>query len=442
MLTDGYPSDALPVLNAPFAASALLVIAGLGIALQGHRHAAQLTRLEKALSLGVPWSVLWWYGATLVEIDQHVPVRYEASARILTVAITGLVFELCARRLRWNVGRMPALLSIPVLALLLLQYEPRMVAINPPGIDAGFAPRFEPALWRNPLAGGGFIAWPIYLIGMYFTLGRYARDNRSKADLVHAPALWALAAFAALLLAHLVRAMDGLGGSWAVAALGAGLVAVGGAGLRYLHLIQSESLRNVYLWQATGGLVAALAVWQLRTNILASGACEPLPYIPLVNPLDLVLALSFLCCLVWLHTAGLRRVFLVPAAFLWFNGMLARCVHHYADVPYAPQPLWTSATLQMALSVSWTLIGLGTVLWATQKRDRPVWFGGGALLAVVVGKLFLLDLAHLGTIPKIVTFLVVGVLLLVVGYFSPMPPLPKEPAEAPDPAPNAPAKGE
>jgi uncharacterized membrane protein len=44
------------------------------------------------------------------------------------------------------------------------------------------------------------------------------------------------------------------------------------------------------------------------------------------------------------------------------------------------------------------------------------------LLGVVVVKLFLVDLAQLSTPAKIGTFLVVGILLLLVGYLSPVPP--------------------
>ena len=43
-------------------------------------------------------------------------------------------------------------------------------------------------------------------------------------------------------------------------------------------------------------------------------------------------------------------------------------------------------------------------------------------MAVVVGKLFLVDLSGIGTVERIVSFIGVGLLMLVVGYFSPVPP--------------------
>jgi uncharacterized membrane protein len=53
---------------------------------------------------------------------------------------------------------------------------------------------------------------------------------------------------------------------------------------------------------------------------------------------------------------------------------------------------------------------------------RQSWLAGAGLLAVVVGKLFLIDLDGRGTVARIVSFLGVGLLMLVVGYFCPLPP--------------------
>jgi uncharacterized membrane protein len=47
---------------------------------------------------------------------------------------------------------------------------------------------------------------------------------------------------------------------------------------------------------------------------------------------------------------------------------------------------------------------------------------GAGLLGVVVVKLFLIDLAGHGSIERIVSFVAVGLLLLVIGWFSPVPP--------------------
>jgi uncharacterized membrane protein len=43
-------------------------------------------------------------------------------------------------------------------------------------------------------------------------------------------------------------------------------------------------------------------------------------------------------------------------------------------------------------------------------------------VAIVVGKLFLVELSASGTLQRIVSFIGVGLLLLIVGYFAPLPP--------------------
>ena len=49
--------------------------------------------------------------------------------------------------------------------------------------------------------------------------------------------------------------------------------------------------------------------------------------------------------------------------------------------------------------------------------------------AVVVAKLFLIDLSNIGGIERIVSFIGVGILMLVIGYVAPLPP--KSPAVTP-----------
>jgi uncharacterized membrane protein len=68
------------------------------------------------------------------------------------------------------------------------------------------------------------------------------------------------------------------------------------------------------------------------------------------------------------------------------------------------------------------------MLIATRIRARVVWLTGAALLVVVVVKLFLVDLASIGTIERIVSFVGVGLLMLILGYFSPLPPAAAETA--------------
>jgi uncharacterized membrane protein len=62
------------------------------------------------------------------------------------------------------------------------------------------------------------------------------------------------------------------------------------------------------------------------------------------------------------------------------------------------------------------------MVWANRIKFRKIWFCGATLLCCEVIKLFFIDLSGKGTIFRIVSFLSVGILMLIIGFFSPLPP--------------------
>jgi uncharacterized membrane protein len=65
---------------------------------------------------------------------------------------------------------------------------------------------------------------------------------------------------------------------------------------------------------------------------------------------------------------------------------------------------------------------MAAMLLGHKRAQRMVWAVGAGLLGVVVLKLFFVELADRGGLYRIVSFIVVGLLLLVVGHFAPVPP--------------------
>ena len=181
----------------------------------------------------------------------------------------------------------------------------------------------------------------------------------------------------------------------------------------------------------------------LVVNVTAHGDAPPLPYLPLLTPVDLAIALSFLALADWWMRVvrarppvwpGVWRSAIPPVltalAFVWLNGVIARSVVQWAHVPFSADALWDSTPFQVALSISWTLVALAGMLVCTRRGWRTRWFVAASLLGVTVAKLFAVDLSTLDTGAKIATFLVVGALLLVVGYLSPVPPAAAEGRQA------------
>ena len=65
---------------------------------------------------------------------------------------------------------------------------------------------------------------------------------------------------------------------------------------------------------------------------------------------------------------------------------------------------------------------MAMMIWATRQASRIFWFIGGGLLAATVVELFLFDLSHVTGIERIMSFIGIGLMLLLIGYFSPLPP--------------------
>jgi uncharacterized membrane protein len=190
-----------------------------------------------------------------------------------------------------------------------------------------------------------------------------------------------------------------------------------------------------YLWRAAVPLAVAVALGALAVAIHSNGNARPLPYVPLLNPTDITVALALAACALWLYrirqsdlaiSPGVRHVrwtlILSGMAFVAFNTVWLRVAHHWAGVPWDAERLFASFLVQTGYSILWTLLAMALMLMAHRRHARPIWMGGAALLGLTVAKLFLVDLSNRGGSERIVAFIAVGVLMLVVGYFAPIPP--------------------
>jgi len=187
------------------------------------------------------------------------------------------------------------------------------------------------------------------------------------------------------------------------------------------------------------GLALALAVWSLVTEFSMAGDVAPLPYLPLLNPVDIVQL--FVLLVLWRGWRAIRALpslteagvdprvpafALAAMGFLWLNASLLRTLHQWIRVPWSLAGMLQSTVTQTTLSIFWAGLALAAMLFATRKSDRQIWFAGAALLAIVIAKLFFVDLSSIGSIERIVSFIGVGVLMLVIGYYSPLPPRPSQ----------------
>jgi uncharacterized membrane protein len=194
-----------------------------------------------------------------------------------------------------------------------------------------------------------------------------------------------------------------------------------------------------YTGVGAAGLVLYLFFWTLGVNAM-DGSAHPLPYLPIANPIEITQCLALAAAAGWI--LFLKRVaperwrshdavvLLWPAwglaAFALLTAMLLRVLHHWVGIAWEFDEMVRSTTVQSALSIFWGLIALTGMVVGTRVRERPIWFASAALLGVVLLKMFLVDLSRTGTVARIVSFIGVGILMLIIGRFSPVPPARRE----------------
>ena len=197
-----------------------------------------------------------------------------------------------------------------------------------------------------------------------------------------------------------------------------------------------ERFQREYAVHAGLGVAALTLIGALIVACSASGNTAPLPYVPLLNPVDLCAFLAVASVALWLKRlrastlvsatspfrGGIALGVLAFAAFIVVNTVWLRFAHHFRDVAWNSSALADSFFVQAGYSMLWTLLGVGAMVWAHKKVQRMVWQAGAALLALTVVKLLIVDLENSGGGERIVAFIGVGVLMVVVGYFAPMPP--------------------
>ena len=394
-------------------------LSSLAIAAAGHVAAALRYRLREHgarraqfSTVALLWAMFFWFFAGLDWIHARLAADLEIRVALLFVAGTALLYELVHARLGWPAMRWAA--RLPWLA-----------------IPAALAFDFALGDVKHPFSGWLGLAWPVaWLLAVWGLHREEAEGQGVPAGVRHAIALYTPILLAnweiAWWLAEWQTGSQWRMAGWAVPSIVAVLcVSIASRSERWPMQEHSSLYRDGLL----SPLIALLAGWALVANVRAPGELQPLEfYLPLLNPLDLALGAAAVAMVIWgrcLESEEFRATLwkgLAVLGFAWLNAIALRSIHYWEGVPYRFDALASSVLVQATLSILWTSAALTLMVLSRLRMERQPWIAGAALLAVVVGKLFIVDLSSTGTVARIVTFLGVGVLLLVIGYLAPVPP--------------------
>lgn len=404
-----------PILNSVYLGCVLISVAGLFSAWYLQRHRAQLIDSENLAALALfCWGVLWWFGGGFHEIAEHVARVYRLHGWLTFAVASCAAFSILHFRIVWPAAKYVALALLPLMIVFAI------LALD---------------LVTHPFEHFGFVAWPAAFAVNLWLLRRH--EETREIAWAHSVGLWLFAAVtgweAAWWMGELIRG----GEVWRL--IGWALVP-----LALLSWLTDRGERvawpvfrflRAYLVEGAIPLAAFLWLWMVHANFTSRGDAAPLPYLPLINPLDLVQFGTLMALFAWSRRVGseplavpqfqsgeIAYIGLGCAGFLWLNGMLLRTLHQWSGVRFGFEPMMRSMLVQASLSIFWSVLALGAMFVATRLRLRSLWLAGAGLMGVVVVKLFFIDLSNVGGVERIVSFIGVGLLMLVIGYVSPVPP--------------------
>ena len=409
------------ILNSRFLGSAAIAIGSLAASRQYAVAGAVRRRWEQPLEwVLLAWGALWWAGATGAEIERFVPARLQLAGIVSALAVSTLIAALVARRLSWTALMHATIAALPLTWLLSL------VAF----VGAGD---------RGPLRDLGWVAWPA-IVAVSYVILRYF-ENVWAAVVAHAGHVgtaWLLIFLTAWAVAAAVARTVPETPTWGQVAWAIVPAALLTAFVQHGDRIAWPVRRHASLYGSAVplGPLAFLMMWVVWA-CAQDGNAAPLPYVPILNPLEIAQTFAVVTAIAWLMRS--RRAGHLPAAlapfamgtfgaiaFLAMNAVVGRIVHEYLGVPFALVSLLDSASFHAGTSVLWSLTALSLMTLASRRVQRPIWIAGAALLAMLVVKLFVADLSQVGAIGRIISFLVTGVMILIIGYVAPVPPKPQE----------------
>ncbi len=439
-----------PLAHPTFIGALMLAVAALAIAWWSReragsdahdRFAGAFASFEHGLSPFLFWlGFLWLQYAlnsdierTQLDVQGVAQPVFDAAAR-LNLQLAGWVasafalhyLALPARRNPWPIAATPAFTVLPVMVVAAL---------------SGMA------TFHHVFQSGGWIAWPL-VIAMHAVMLRRldAGPPRPWWPWVHAGGVWLLVLLGGNLLVFAIGQAKLWQTAWATVILLVSAVLVllllsrrAWFSARPAGRWPLDRFARAYLWRAAMPLAVLIAAGCLLVAVYSDGNARPLPYVPLLNPTDLAIALGLGACAMWLARIRAGELAVPPAArdprwllalaviaFVAINTVWLRVAHHYAAIPWDAGRLFASFLVQAGYSILWTLIALGLMMGSHRRGLRAVWMLGAVLLALTVLKLFVIDLSNRGGSERIVVFIAVGVLMLVVGYFAPLPPAPAQ----------------
>jgi uncharacterized membrane protein len=187
------------------------------------------------------------------------------------------------------------------------------------------------------------------------------------------------------------------------------------------------------VWSMSASLLVRFTASEQRDSVIDGAAALSLIFAMLsvvITPfsaIDELLMVAALVVVVELHRKGrltsgwLNATLLTSVGLLAAAGAILQFVGAREGLDQMVLMLLFDERMQSSVSILWAAFGLVIVASGSKRAARDVWVVGAVSLAVLVVKMFVVDLASLSLPAKVGTFMLVGVLFIALGYFCPLP---------------------
>lgn len=416
---EGRIQGSMAIINSAYIGMVLVSLSAFFIAYLYEKNKEKAYSFElKIAVMMILWGLLWWFYSGFIEINRYLSQGYELKVFALFISLTTFAQIAAHRKFSWPQISLTSFLFAPAIVILMIIL-------------------FLLGSYFSPLSYLGYIAWPVVLFVHLLVLKRKERCwSKWMLTTWHAAGVVGVAFIVTKTIQYWVENTSNLSYTWVNSSVGITLALCVWGLLKWGNKAPWPITRFSRAYYSLGLLpvVSILFLW----NFFSSGkAGTPwlFHYIPVLNPLDLAQGLAIGVMVYWLwfinkyienKWLSIHPVSIALTAgimsFAWVNVVIARTVHAFSGVNYSDYSMMKSSVFQTSTSIVWSVIAMVLMALALKKTSRYFWYAGASLLALVVLKLFFIDLAESGSISRIVSFLVVGALMLVIGYLSPLPP--------------------
>jgi uncharacterized membrane protein len=391
---------------------------------------------QRSVAPGVPWGLIsigiavpFLVGAErLVQWRERMAGGTEALG-VLAAGVCFFIAAAIALELRREWITVAYAVELAAVAAIAARLELRAMRLLCWPLLAVVVVRFvvNPEVLRYPLGTTPIVNWMLWGYGLSiaaFAVGRHFLLASNDKPLIRAVEA-AIALLAFVLVTLEVRSLFQ---RQSMAVFDAGfmersvyVVVWGGYALAALWLARRRADELALSWQLSGGLALAAAI--IVQTLVANPVAIPadVGQLPILNGLSIAYAapavLAFMAVR-WLDRPSDRdaRVITEIAAAVLAFVYVSLEVRHFFDPGFARGWQWAEGIELYAYSFVWLLFGVALLAAGFWREAPALRHAGMALVCIVVAKVFLIDMAGLKGLLRVLSFLGLGAALLGLGY--------------------------